>query len=78
MLRVSCEGDEESESRMTESEKLLVSSEEAGVMLSIGRSGVWLLMQSGELESIKIGKRRLIPVAALHDYVTKKREERKQ
>ena len=35
----------------------------------LGRSSVYRLMDAGELRSVKIGKRRLIPDSAIADYV---------
>lgn len=42
---------------------------------SISRSRMFELIKSGELESIKIGRRRYIPTAALHDYLNRLRAE---
>lgn len=38
--------------------------------LSIGRSTVFGLLASGELRSVKIGRRRLVPESALRDYIS--------
>lgn len=43
--------------------------------LSIGRSKVFELMDSGELRSIKIGKRRLIPESAIAEYIERLESE---
>lgn len=51
------------------SERLSVSVEEAAEMLSIGRSSVFNLLNDGLLASLKIGKRRLIPVAELRAFL---------
>ena len=48
---------------------LLVSVEEAAQMLSIGRSLVYKLVQSHQVQSIKIGRCRLIPVFALEAFI---------
>jgi len=40
--------------------------------LSVGRSTVYKLINSGELPVIKIGKRTLVPMAALHSLVASK------
>ena len=53
---------------MTEG-KLLFSVDEAIAMLSISRSSFFLLLNSGRLASVKLGKRRLIPRQALEDFV---------
>jgi excisionase family DNA binding protein len=43
---------------------------ETATVLGIGRTNVYALIQSGKLRSVKIGGRRLIPRAALDDFVT--------
>lgn len=43
----------------------LVTVEVAAQMLSISRSQVYVLFRDGHLESVKIGRSRRIPVAAL-------------
>jgi excisionase family DNA binding protein len=50
-------------------EKLLLTPEEVGRLLSIGRSQVYKLLMQGELRSLKIGASRRIPVTAVNDYV---------
>jgi excisionase family DNA binding protein len=54
--------------------KLLLSPEEAAERLSIGRSFLWELLRRGEIESIHLGRRRLVPVDALVSYVERQRE----
>jgi excisionase family DNA binding protein len=39
--------------------------------LCVGRSTVYGLLGSGALRSVKVGKRRLIPEAALIDFIEK-------
>jgi excisionase family DNA binding protein len=48
---------------------LLVTPEEAARRLSLGRTTVYSLIASGVLESIRIGRLRRVPVAALGRYV---------
>ncbi|MBI4345925.1 MAG: excisionase family DNA-binding protein [Elusimicrobia bacterium] len=48
---------------------LLISVEEAGKRLGVGRTFAYELVASGELPSVKLGRRRLVPVAALSEYV---------
>lgn len=55
-------------------ELLLVSVGEAARRLSLGRSFVFELLGSGALNSIKVGRRRLIPVVALEDFVQRQQE----
>lgn len=44
---------------------------EAGEVLGIGRTKVYELLEAGELASVKIGKRRLIPHESLVAYVAR-------
>lgn len=50
--------------------RLLVSVEEAAVALGISRTAVFRLLREGRIRSVKIDKRRLIAVTALHDFVS--------
>ncbi len=50
-------------------DKLLVSPEEAAELLGVGRSTVYDLMRTLALPSVKIGRARRIPTAALRDFV---------
>ena len=45
--------------------KLTVSVEEAGRLIGIGRSSVYEAIRRGELPSLKIGRRILVPRSAL-------------
>jgi len=54
--------------------KLLVSAEEAANILSLGRSKVFELLADGSIESLKVGRRRLVPRQALDTYVQHQRE----
>jgi excisionase family DNA binding protein len=47
----------------------LVTVKVAAYLLSMGRSKTCELIASGELESVKIGRSRRIPVQAIQDYV---------
>ena len=49
-------------------EKLLLTAEEAAESLGVGRSTVYDLLRLGHLSSVKIGRARRIPVAALHRF----------
>ena len=42
---------------------------EAALILGIGRTNVYALLKQGQLRSVKIGGRRLIPRSALEDFV---------
>lgn len=56
---------------MNDSPVLLHRIEDAARILGIGRSNLYKLMDSGEVESIKIGKSRRITQAALERYVAR-------
>lgn len=49
--------------------RLLLTLEEAGRCLGVGRSTVYALMRTGELENVKVRRSRRIPAAALDHYV---------
>lgn len=49
--------------------KLLLSIPEACEVLGLGRSTVCELIRSGELRSVKVGRRRLVPMAGADEYV---------
>lgn len=49
--------------------------EDAYRQLGIARSTLYQLMATGEISSIKVGKRRLIPRRALEQFVARKERE---
>lgn len=49
-------------------ERLLHSIEEAAHLLGIGRSTTYALVRGGQLRSVRIGRRRLIPQEAVEEY----------
>lgn len=51
-------------------EKLLYDVMEAAGITSLGRTKLLEEVATGRLRSVKVGRRRLIPRAALEDYVT--------
>jgi excisionase family DNA binding protein len=51
--------------------KLAYSVDEACSALSIGRTAVFDLLRRGEIASVKVGRRRLIPVASLDAYLAR-------
>jgi len=55
--------------------KLLVSAEEAAAILSLGRSKIFELLAAGTLESLTVGRRRLIPRQALTEFVERQRQD---
>lgn len=52
----------------------LLTPEQAASWLSIGRTKVYELMGAGELESVRIGASRRIPVAGLDKFVQRLRD----
>ena len=60
---------------MTTTTQICVTPEEAAKRLAIGRTFVYELLASGRLESIKLGRRRLIPAEALESLVAELREQ---
>ncbi len=52
-----------------ESKPILVSVADAAQMLSIGRTAAWELVRKQKIKSVKIGRTRRVPIAAIQDYV---------
>lgn len=50
-------------------DRLAYSVEEAAVLLGISRTSAYLACQRGELPSRLIGRRRVVPIAALRAYL---------
>jgi len=50
-------------------DRLAVRVEEAAEMLGLGRSTVFELLKDGSLASIKVGKRRLIPIQEITAFI---------
>jgi len=65
----------QAQQRPSDLKPLLVSVEKAADMLGIGRTLCYQLIACGELESVVIRGRRLIPVAVLHAYIRRLMEE---
>lgn len=53
---------------------LFVSAKEAARLLSLSRSRVYELMDAEVIPSTRLGRRRVIPVSALHDLAAKLQE----
>jgi excisionase family DNA binding protein len=49
--------------------KLLLPVLDVAEVLGIGRSKAWELIATGELPTVRIGRRRLVPMSALEKYV---------
>jgi excisionase family DNA binding protein len=50
-------------------DKLLLTPVEAAQALGIGRSKIYELLSSGELDSVRIGNCRRVPAEALHNFL---------
>jgi len=48
---------------------LLITVEEAAMMLRIGRTAAWDLVRKGYLKSVKIGNSRRVVLASVYDYI---------
>jgi excisionase family DNA binding protein len=51
--------------------RLLYTPEHAAAQLDIGRTHIYGLIARGELRSVKVGRNRRVPAAALQEYVQK-------
>jgi len=51
--------------------KMLCTVDEVAALLSIGRTAAWELVRKRKVKSVKIGRTRRVPVAALQEYVDK-------
>jgi excisionase family DNA binding protein len=47
----------------------LLSVDEAAAMLGIGRSRLYAELQAGRCRSVKVGRRRLVPAAAIAEFI---------
>jgi excisionase family DNA binding protein len=54
--------------------KMLLSVDEAAGALSLGRTRMYELVMKGDIASLKLGRTRRIPVAALREYVSRQLE----
>ena len=52
-------------------ERLAYNIDEACQALSIGRTILFELIRRGDITSVKVGRRRLIPADSLRDYLTR-------
>lgn len=53
--------------------RLLLTVSEAGERLAIGRTAAYALVSSGELESVRIGRLRRVPISAVEEYINRLR-----
>jgi excisionase family DNA binding protein len=56
-------------------EPLLYSIEQAAALLGIGRTFMYQLVTTGEIDSVKVGKRRKVPRDAVTAYIDRLRAE---
>ena len=49
--------------------QILVTVEEMATMLSIGRTVAWELVRKHKIKSVKIGRTRRVPIAAIQEYI---------
>jgi excisionase family DNA binding protein len=56
-------------------EKILLTVPEFMEATSLGRTMVYQLIGNGALESVTVGRRRMIPTAALNDWVARLRRK---
>jgi excisionase family DNA binding protein len=52
-----------------ESKPILVSVVDTARMLSSGRTVAWELVRKQKIKSVKIGRTRRVPIAAIQDYI---------
>jgi excisionase family DNA binding protein len=55
--------------------RILLTVEEAAEAMSLGRSFVYELVMCNHIRSVKIGRKRRIPVFALHEFVSRQLAE---
>lgn len=51
-------------------QKLLLTVDEAADMLSLGRTYVYQLVMCNKIASVKLGRKRRIPISALQDFIS--------
>ncbi|ADB29517.1 DNA binding domain protein, excisionase family [Kribbella flavida DSM 17836] len=61
------------EASITNTAPLLLTVEQAAQQLGIGRTTVFALLKSGELESIPLGRLRRIPAECITEYIDRLR-----
>jgi excisionase family DNA binding protein len=63
----------QAKARTATADRLLYSVQEAAALLGIGRTYMFQLLRTGEIDSLKIGSRRKIPAGALERYIERLR-----
>ena len=51
--------------------RIMLTVEQAAESIGIGRTTMFALLKSGEVESVRVGRLRRIPVTAIDDYLAK-------
>lgn len=49
--------------------RLLLTMEEAAEAMCLSRSNLYVLVMQGTISSVKVGRRRLVPIAALERFI---------
>ena len=57
---------------------LLLSVVEAAALCGVGKTLMWEFVAAGRVESLHLGKRRLIPRQALEDFVERERARQRE
>jgi excisionase family DNA binding protein len=70
-------GEEVEEPRTAAEEAILLRVEEAATRLGIARTLMFRLIRDGEVESVRVGRLRRVPVASLTEYVDRLRHAAK-
>ena len=71
----SLEDEELPEAIAPTSDVVLLRMEEAAARLGIRRTSMFKLVRTGQVESVRVGRLRRVPVASLHEYVARLRGE---
>lgn len=50
--------------------RLTLKPEEVGPLIGVGRNGVYALINSGRLRSIRLGRKILVPLSAIDDFLS--------
>jgi len=53
-------------------QKLLLTIDEAADVLSLGRTYVYHLVMCNKIASVKLGRKRRIPISALQDFISQR------
>jgi excisionase family DNA binding protein len=65
----------EAEATAPTSGALLLRMEDAAARLGIARTSMFKLVRTGEVESVRVGRLRRVPVASLDEYVARLRRQ---